>query len=53
VIAAGFGIGFVVAAQVGPVTLLVVRTVLRGGRAVLVGLVFFGGLLGYRALRDA
>jgi putative LysE/RhtB family amino acid efflux pump len=37
-IAIGFGFGFVVAAQVGPVTLLVVRTVLRGGRAVVVGL---------------
>jgi threonine/homoserine/homoserine lactone efflux protein len=35
---AGFLIGLVVAAQVGPVTLLVVRTVLRGGRAVAVGL---------------
>jgi putative LysE/RhtB family amino acid efflux pump len=38
VFAAGFGIGFLVAAQVGPVTLLIVRTVLRGGRAVAVGL---------------
>lgn len=35
---AGFLIGVVVAAQVGPVTLLVVRTVLRGGRAIAVGL---------------
>lgn len=35
---AGFLIGLVVAAQVGPVTLLVVRTVLRGGRAIAVGL---------------
>ena len=35
---AGFGIGLIVAAQVGPVTLLIVRTVLRGGRAVAVGL---------------
>lgn len=34
----GFGIGLIVAAQVGPVTLLIVRTVLRGGRAVAVGL---------------
>jgi threonine/homoserine/homoserine lactone efflux protein len=34
----GLGIGVVVAAQVGPVTLLIVRTVLRGGRAVAVGL---------------
>jgi putative LysE/RhtB family amino acid efflux pump len=38
VFAAGFGIGFLVAAQVGPVTLLIVRTVLRGGRAIAVGL---------------
>ena len=36
--ASGFGIGFLVAAQVGPVTLLIVRTVLRGGRAAVVGL---------------
>jgi threonine/homoserine/homoserine lactone efflux protein len=35
---AGFLIGLVVAAQVGPVTLLIVRTVLRGGRAIAVGL---------------
>jgi putative LysE/RhtB family amino acid efflux pump len=35
---AGLGIGFVLAAQVGPVTLLIVRSVLRGGRAVAVGL---------------
>jgi putative LysE/RhtB family amino acid efflux pump len=34
----GYGLGLVLAAQVGPVTLLVVRSVLRGGRAVLVGL---------------
>jgi threonine/homoserine/homoserine lactone efflux protein len=37
-VAAGFVLGLVVAAQVGPVTLLIVRSVLRGGRAVLVGL---------------
>jgi putative LysE/RhtB family amino acid efflux pump len=34
----GFGVGVAVAAQVGPVTLLIVRTVLRGGRALAVGL---------------
>lgn len=34
----GLGIGVVVAAQVGPVTLLIVRTVLLGGRALAVGL---------------
>jgi putative LysE/RhtB family amino acid efflux pump len=36
--AAGLGIGLVLAAQVGPVTLLIVRSVLRGGRAFAVGL---------------
>ena len=35
---AGFGLGLFLAAQVGPVTLLIVRSVLRGGRAVAVGL---------------
>jgi putative LysE/RhtB family amino acid efflux pump len=34
---AGLGLGLLLAAQVGPVTLLIVRSVLRGGRAVLVG----------------
>jgi threonine/homoserine/homoserine lactone efflux protein len=38
VFAAGLGIGLLVAAQVGPVTLLLIRTVLRGGRAIAVGL---------------
>jgi putative LysE/RhtB family amino acid efflux pump len=37
-VAAGFGLGILLAAQIGPVTLLIVRSVLRGGRAVLVGL---------------
>jgi putative LysE/RhtB family amino acid efflux pump len=37
-VAAGFGLGVLLAAQIGPVTLLIVRSVLRGGRAVLVGL---------------
>ena len=37
-LAAGAALGFVLAAQVGPVTLLIARSVLRGGRAVLVGL---------------
>jgi len=36
-LAIGFGLGFFLAAQVGPVTLLIVRSVLRGGRAVAVG----------------
>jgi len=34
---AGAGLGLVLAAQVGPVTLLIVRSVLRGGRALAVG----------------
>jgi putative LysE/RhtB family amino acid efflux pump len=34
---AGLGLGLLLAAQVGPVTLLIVRSVLRGGRAVFVG----------------
>jgi putative LysE/RhtB family amino acid efflux pump len=40
----GLGLGFVLAAQVGPVTLLIVRSVLRGGRAVLVGLAMAGAV---------
>jgi putative LysE/RhtB family amino acid efflux pump len=35
---AGLGLGLVLAAQIGPVTLRIVRSVLRGGRAVVVGL---------------
>jgi threonine/homoserine/homoserine lactone efflux protein len=34
----GYGLGLFLAAQVGPVTLLIVRSVLRGGRAFAVGL---------------
>jgi putative LysE/RhtB family amino acid efflux pump len=34
----GYALGLFLAAQVGPVTLLIVRSVLRGGRAVAVGL---------------
>jgi putative LysE/RhtB family amino acid efflux pump len=34
----GYGLGLFLAAQVGPVTLLIVRSVLRGGRAIAVGL---------------
>jgi putative LysE/RhtB family amino acid efflux pump len=37
-ILSGYGLGLFLAAQVGPVTLLIVRSVLRGGRAVVVGL---------------
>jgi putative LysE/RhtB family amino acid efflux pump len=43
-VAAGFGIGLLLAAQVGPVTLLIVRSVLRGGRAVAVGLAMAGAV---------
>jgi putative LysE/RhtB family amino acid efflux pump len=35
---AGYGLGLLLAAQVGPVTLLIIRSVLRGGRAFAVGL---------------
>jgi putative LysE/RhtB family amino acid efflux pump len=34
----GYGLGLFLAAQVGPVTLLIVRSVVRGGRALAVGL---------------
>jgi putative LysE/RhtB family amino acid efflux pump len=34
----GYGLGLLLAAQVGPVTLLIVRSVLRGGRAFAIGL---------------
>lgn len=37
-ILSGYGLGLLLAAQVGPVTLLIVRSVLRGGRALAVGL---------------
>jgi threonine/homoserine/homoserine lactone efflux protein len=40
----GFGLGLLLAAQVGPVTLLIVRSVLRGGRAVIVGLAMAGAV---------
>ncbi len=36
--------GLLLAAQIGPVTLLIVRSVLRGGRAVLVGLAMAGAV---------
>jgi threonine/homoserine/homoserine lactone efflux protein len=41
----GLGLGFVLAAQVGPVTLLIVRSVLRGGRALAVGLAMAGAVV--------
>lgn len=37
-VVSGYGLGLVFAAQVGPVTLLIVRSILRGGRALAVGL---------------
>ena len=40
----GYAIGLLLAAQVGPVTLLIVRSVLRGGRAVVVGLAMAGAV---------
>ena len=46
-LAIGFGLGFAVAAQVGPVTLLTVRSVLRGGLGI--GLAMAAGV----ALIDA
>jgi threonine/homoserine/homoserine lactone efflux protein len=49
----GFGLGVLLAAQVGPVTLLIVRSVLRGGRAVLVGLAMAGAVAGVDVLYAA
>jgi threonine/homoserine/homoserine lactone efflux protein len=40
----GYGLGLFLAAQVGPVTLLIVRSVLRGGRALAVGLAMAGAV---------
>ncbi len=40
----GFALGLLLAAQVGPVTLLIVRSVLRGGRALAVGLAMAGAV---------
>ncbi len=40
----GFALGLLLAAQIGPVTLLIVRSVLRGGRAVAVGLAMAVGV---------
>jgi threonine/homoserine/homoserine lactone efflux protein len=37
-VVSGYGLGLFLAAQVGPVTLLIIRSVLRDGRAVAVGL---------------
>lgn len=43
-ILSGYGLGFFLAIQVGPVTLLIVRSVLRGGRALAVGLAMAAGV---------
>jgi putative LysE/RhtB family amino acid efflux pump len=40
----GLGLGFFLAAQVGPVTLLIIRSVLRGGRTLAVGLAMAGAV---------
>jgi putative LysE/RhtB family amino acid efflux pump len=40
----GYLIGLLLAAQVGPVTLLIIRSVLRGGRALAVGLAMAGAV---------
>ena len=42
----GYGLGFFFAAQIGPVTLLIVRSVLRGGRALAVGLAMAAAVAG-------
>jgi putative LysE/RhtB family amino acid efflux pump len=42
----GYGLGLFLAAQVGPVTLLIARSVLRGGRAVAVGLAMAAAVAG-------
>jgi putative LysE/RhtB family amino acid efflux pump len=44
VIGLGLGLGVGLAAQLGPVSLLIVRSVLRGGRAVAVGLAMAGAV---------
>jgi putative LysE/RhtB family amino acid efflux pump len=49
----GFGLGVLLAAQVGPVTLLIVRSVLRGGRAVVVGLAMAAAVSGVDVLYAA
>jgi putative LysE/RhtB family amino acid efflux pump len=42
----GYGLGLFLAAQVGPVTLLIIRSVLRGGRALAVGLAMAAAVAG-------
>jgi threonine/homoserine/homoserine lactone efflux protein len=40
------GIAFLLAAQVGPITLLIVRSIVRGGRAVVIGLLMATAVAG-------
>jgi putative LysE/RhtB family amino acid efflux pump len=49
----GFGLGLFLAAQVGPVTLLIIRSVLRGGRALAVGLAMAAAVAGIDLLYAA
>jgi putative LysE/RhtB family amino acid efflux pump len=49
----GYGLGLFLAAQVGPVTLLIVRSVLRGGRALAVGLAMAAAVAGIDLLSAA
>jgi putative LysE/RhtB family amino acid efflux pump len=49
----GYGLGLFLAAQVGPVTLLIVRSVLRGGRALAVGLAMAAAVAGIDLLYAA
>jgi putative LysE/RhtB family amino acid efflux pump len=42
----GYGLGLFLAAQVGPVTLLIIRSVLRGGRALAVGIAMTAAVAG-------
>jgi len=41
-----YGIAFLLAAQVGPITLLIVRSIVRGGRAVVIGLLMAAAVAG-------
>jgi putative LysE/RhtB family amino acid efflux pump len=49
----GYGLGLFLAAQVGPVTLLIIRSVLRGGRALAVGLAMAAAVAGIDLLYAA
>jgi putative LysE/RhtB family amino acid efflux pump len=49
----GYALGLFLAAQVGPVTLLIVRSVLRGGRALAVGLAMAAAVAGIDLLYAA